>query len=404
LRLLSGALKLSPRDPVALNEAGVVYLRMGRPAEAVAHLARAVAALDAQQAAPADGSGSGGGSGSGSGGGGSAGARAASEVLGNYAAALRKVPTHPSLGHLLYPGPHADLHPASPAHPLLLPAHRALRKAGRLDDALAAYRRCLEMSPLDAATHAGIGFTLHLQRRVGAAIAAYHRALALQPTFTFCAEMLGRAMLDAAAGLGVDHPTAPPSSSRSSSSSSSSSSGGFGMASAGYIDPNVDTWLDEYAFDGDDGSGNHDDGMPSAVDFVMGATDDVLPYGMYGGGGSGGDAMDVAGEWADPPVLPPPPPPPAHTSSSSSSLRPTPRRQPAASAAATPPFMPPPPPGAAAFSAASAASSMVGSSASGSSSAISQSRVAGRLSMDSGGSSSDASGLLGSPPGALHWS
>jgi hypothetical protein len=66
--------------------------------------------------------------------------------------------------------------------------------------------------------------------------------------------------------------------------------------------------------------------------------------------------------------------------------------------------MPPPPPGAAAFSAASAASSMVGSSASGSSSAISQSRVAGRLSMDSGGSSGDASGLLGSPPGALHWS
>jgi hypothetical protein len=175
------------------------------------------------------------------------------------------------------------------------------------------------------------------------------------------------------------------------------------MASAGYIDPNVDTWLDEYAVDGDDGNGDHDDGMPSAVDFVMGATDDVLPHGVYGGGGSGGDAMDVAGEWADPPVLPPPPP--AHASSSSSSLRPTPRRQPAVSAAATPPFMPPPTPGAAAFSAASAASSMVGSSASGSSSAISQSRVAGRLSMDSGGSSSDASGLLlGSPPGALHWS
>ena len=68
----------------------MVYLRMGRAGEAVAHLALAVDALDAPPPgahADRDRDRDGGG-----GGGGSASARTAEEVLGNYAAALRKVP------------------------------------------------------------------------------------------------------------------------------------------------------------------------------------------------------------------------------------------------------------------------------------------------------------------------
>ena len=65
---------------------GVVYLRMGRAGEAVAHLALAVDALDAPPpGAHADRDRD-------RDGGGSASARTAEEVLGNYAAALRKVP------------------------------------------------------------------------------------------------------------------------------------------------------------------------------------------------------------------------------------------------------------------------------------------------------------------------
>ena len=64
----------------------MVYLRMGRAGEAVAHLALAVDALDAPPpGAHADRDRD-------RDGGGSASARTAEEVLGNYAAALRKVP------------------------------------------------------------------------------------------------------------------------------------------------------------------------------------------------------------------------------------------------------------------------------------------------------------------------
>ena len=230
--------------------------------------------------------------------------------------------------------------------------------------------------------------------------------LPLQPTFTFCAEMLGRAMLDAAEGLGED---APPSSSRGPGGGLGFCELGFGVSSGGYADPNVDSWLDEYAADADgEGKGEGgwegegEGGAPSAVDFLMGATDNILPpaapwlahtHGASGGSGNG-EAMDVAGD-CSPHALPPPAPAHPHA-------RPTPRRGATPAAAATPPFMPPPPPGAAAYSAADggADASLASGSASGASSVFSQSRVAGRLSMDSG---SDASGL-GSPPGALHWS
>lgn len=50
--------------------------------------------------------------------------------------------------------------------------------------------------PTDAGTHANLGFTFHLMGRHEAAIEAYHQALALQPTFSFAADMLSRAMED----------------------------------------------------------------------------------------------------------------------------------------------------------------------------------------------------------------
>ena len=49
---------------------------------------------------------------------------------------------------------------------------------------------------MDAGTHASIAFTHHLCQRYDEAISSYHRALGLQPTYTFCSEMLSRAMDD----------------------------------------------------------------------------------------------------------------------------------------------------------------------------------------------------------------
>ena len=72
----------------------------------------------------------------------------------------------------------------------------ALRKNNQLDDSLKWYTRCLSLSPSDPNTHASIAFTLHLMKQFDSAITSYHRALALQPTFTFCIDMLSKAMGD----------------------------------------------------------------------------------------------------------------------------------------------------------------------------------------------------------------
>ena len=72
----------------------------------------------------------------------------------------------------------------------------ALRKNNQLNDALIWYNHCLSLSPNDSNTHASIGFTLHLLKKFDNAIDSYHRALALQPTFTFCIDMLNKAMHD----------------------------------------------------------------------------------------------------------------------------------------------------------------------------------------------------------------
>ena len=72
----------------------------------------------------------------------------------------------------------------------------ALRKNNQLEESLKWYTRCLSLSPSDPNTHASIAFTLHLMRQFDNAITSYHRALALQPTFTFCIDMLSKAMGD----------------------------------------------------------------------------------------------------------------------------------------------------------------------------------------------------------------
>ena len=71
-----------------------------------------------------------------------------------------------------------------------------LRRLGRYDEALIWYERCLGLAPNCAATHAHIGFTLHLCARFDDAIDAYHRALTLQPNNVFCNDMLSRALTD----------------------------------------------------------------------------------------------------------------------------------------------------------------------------------------------------------------
>ena len=58
------------------------------------------------------------------------------------------------------------------------------------------YELCLAINPSDAGVHANIAFTLHLSQKFTKAINEYHAALALQPNFSFCTDMLTKAMED----------------------------------------------------------------------------------------------------------------------------------------------------------------------------------------------------------------
>ena len=151
LHLLFGALRLRPDDPAVLNELGVVYLKQDRLDEALEHLLLAVNVTQssADENGPAGSCGAGGTAG---------GKVLGDQVFSNYATALRR--------------------------------------AKRYDEALHWYQLCLSVNPSDAHTHAHVGFTLHLLQRYNDAINAYHKALALQPTFSFCSDMLLRAMQD----------------------------------------------------------------------------------------------------------------------------------------------------------------------------------------------------------------
>ena len=67
-----------------------------------------------------------------------------------------------------------------------MPRHTATsaspcRSRGRLEEAIAAYRRAIELNPDHAEAHNNLGNVLGEQGRLDEAIAAYHRAIALKP-------------------------------------------------------------------------------------------------------------------------------------------------------------------------------------------------------------------------------
>jgi superkiller protein 3 len=58
-----------------------------------------------------------------------------------------------------------------------------LRRQGRLDEAVAAFRRGLERAPGDAEAHYDLGNALREQGRCDEAVAAYRRAIELKPDY-----------------------------------------------------------------------------------------------------------------------------------------------------------------------------------------------------------------------------
>lgn len=137
LQILQGALDISEDDIMVLNEMGVIYLQQHRLEEAQRCLLRAASLITS---------------------------------------------------HAFIKSPYDYM--------ILNNTGTCLRKSGRLGEALEWYRRSLRLRPGDAHTHANLAFTLHLQHSLHEAVEAYHRALALQPALSFCAEMLSRAMED----------------------------------------------------------------------------------------------------------------------------------------------------------------------------------------------------------------
>lgn len=160
LRLLQSALEIAPHDANVLNELGVVYMRLDRKDEAISTLFTAVQIVQEMV---------GSGTGTGGWGGGSIQPRPkgtqssfrkgwGEEILNNYATALRR--------------------------------------GGRIQESIYWYQLCLAANPVSAGTHANLAFAYHLLQNFDEAITCYHRALALQPTYTFCSEMLSRALKD----------------------------------------------------------------------------------------------------------------------------------------------------------------------------------------------------------------
>jgi len=154
LRLLQSALEIAPHDVNVLNELGVAYLRLDRREDAVECLHNAVQIVQESVISSA----------------GAGGARAAGqtqssfrkgwgeEILNNYATALRR--------------------------------------CGRIQESIYWYQLCLSANPVSAGTHANLAFAHHLLQNFDDAITFYHRALALQPTYTFCSEMLSKCLKD----------------------------------------------------------------------------------------------------------------------------------------------------------------------------------------------------------------
>ncbi|XP_078431179.1 anaphase promoting complex 6 isoform X2 [Wolffia australiana] len=89
--------------------------------------------------------------------------------------------------------------PASPSEvwetTLVNHAH-SLRKLKRYSEAITFYEKALALSTRSLSTYAGLAYTFHLQDKLEAAIAHYHKALWLKPDDEFCTEMLTKALED----------------------------------------------------------------------------------------------------------------------------------------------------------------------------------------------------------------
>jgi len=71
---------------------------------------------------------------------------------------------------------------------------KAYRKAGRVDDAVASYRRALQLKPDYPEAHNNLGAALSTQRRREEAMAAYRRAIELRPNYAQAHGNLGIAL------------------------------------------------------------------------------------------------------------------------------------------------------------------------------------------------------------------
>jgi Flp pilus assembly protein TadD len=66
----------------------------------------------------------------------------------------------------------------------------ALGNLGRPEEAIASFRRALEIDPTDAATHYNMGVALNNLGRPEEAIASYRRALEIDPSYKKARDVL----------------------------------------------------------------------------------------------------------------------------------------------------------------------------------------------------------------------
>jgi len=157
LRLLQSALEIAPLDANVLNELGVACMRLGRIDEAISHLQMAVQLMQQQVSYH-----------------GTNGKTRNEFVAGGEQASFRKGMGEEILNNYA----------------------TSLRRGGRIEESISWYQLCLASNPTSAGTYANLAFAYHLLQNFDEAVNFYHRALALQPTYSFCSDMLSRALKD----------------------------------------------------------------------------------------------------------------------------------------------------------------------------------------------------------------
>jgi len=137
-----------PTDASSHSNAGQVLIRMGRPAEALPYLAKAVA-LDPERWTYRFNLGRGHG------------------AVGDWGLAAAEYQE----AARLFPGDHATVFNLA----------QALHRAGREDDAVARYREAIELKPDDASFHLALGISEEKRGVVAEAITAYRKFLEMDP-------------------------------------------------------------------------------------------------------------------------------------------------------------------------------------------------------------------------------